>query len=181
MTGEQDTAGRRSIERELKRGTVELIVLHVLEPGEAYGYEIADKLAARTDGTLDVKEGTLYPVLYRLERAGLVATRWDTPARGVPRRAIHIASGPEYFAANTLFHDAVRDRTVTHLATEGQQVLDESVAVSDKKQVGNSGSWRWVATTPDGDETPTEAVSLAHWAAKTTKRRPGRKAVGVVL
>ena len=86
MTGEQDTAGRRSIERELKRGTVELIVLHVLEPGEAYGYEIADKLAARTDGTLDVKEGTLYPVLYRLERAGLVATRWDTPARGVPRK-----------------------------------------------------------------------------------------------
>jgi PadR family transcriptional regulator PadR len=86
MSGEQDTGGRRGIERELKRGTVELIVLHVLAPGEAYGYEIADKLAARTGGTLDIKEGTLYPVLYRLERAGLVATRWDTPARGVPRK-----------------------------------------------------------------------------------------------
>lgn len=86
MSGEQDTGGRRGIERELKRGTVELIVLHVLAPGEAYGYEIADKLAARTGGTLGIKEGTLYPVLYRLERAGLVATRWDTPARGVPRK-----------------------------------------------------------------------------------------------
>jgi PadR family transcriptional regulator PadR len=33
-----------------------------------------------------VTDGTLYPVLYRLERAGLVAVRWETPARGVPRK-----------------------------------------------------------------------------------------------
>ena len=77
---------RRSITRELRRGTVELIVLHLLAPGEAYGYEIATKLAAATDDALDIKDGTLYPVLYRLERAGYVAVRWDTPERGVPRK-----------------------------------------------------------------------------------------------
>jgi PadR family transcriptional regulator PadR len=78
--------GRRSIERELKRGSLELIVLHLLAPGEAYGYEIASKLNAATGGELDVTDGTLYPVLYRLERAGYVEVRWDTPTRGVPRK-----------------------------------------------------------------------------------------------
>ena len=82
-TGRDD---RRSIERELKRGSLELIVLHLLAPGEAYGYEIASKLAERTNNALEVTDGTLYPVLYRLESAGFVAVRWETQARGVPRK-----------------------------------------------------------------------------------------------
>jgi DNA-binding PadR family transcriptional regulator len=77
---------RRSIERELKRGSIELIVLHLLSLGEAYGYEIVTKLAELTGGELEVSDGTLYPVLYRLERAGWVDVRWDTPERGVPRK-----------------------------------------------------------------------------------------------
>ena len=77
---------RRSIERELKRGSLELIVLHLLSPGEAYGYEIVSRLTADSDGVLAVSDGTLYPVLYRLERSGFVAVRWETPARGVPRK-----------------------------------------------------------------------------------------------
>jgi PadR family transcriptional regulator, regulatory protein PadR len=77
---------RRSIERELKRGSLELIVLHLLGPGEAYGYEIVSKLTAQTNGALEVTDGTLYPVLYRLERARYVAVRWETPERGVPRK-----------------------------------------------------------------------------------------------
>jgi PadR family transcriptional regulator, regulatory protein PadR len=84
---------RRSIGRELKRGSLELIVLHLLEPGEAYGYEIVSKLTAQTNGTLEVTDGTLYPVLYRLERAGYVAVRWETPARGVPRKYYQLTDG----------------------------------------------------------------------------------------
>jgi PadR family transcriptional regulator PadR len=83
-TGRPDE--RKGIGRELRRGSLELIVLHLLEPGEAYGYEIAAKLAEQTNGALEVTDGTLYPVLYRLERAGFVATRWETPDRGVPRK-----------------------------------------------------------------------------------------------
>ena len=77
---------RSSIERELKRGSLELIVLHLLEPREAYGYEIVTRLTTQTNGALGVTDGTLYPVLYRLERAGFVAVRWETPERGVPRK-----------------------------------------------------------------------------------------------
>lgn len=83
-TGRDDD--RRGIERELKRGSLELIVLHLLSLGEAYGYEIVTTLTNRTDGGLEVTDGTLYPVLYRLERAGFVAIRWETPQRGVPRK-----------------------------------------------------------------------------------------------
>jgi PadR family transcriptional regulator PadR len=79
-------AERRSIERELKRGSLELIVLHLLTPGEAYGYEIVSKLTAQTNGALEVTDGTLYPVLYRLERNGFVTVRWETLERGVPRK-----------------------------------------------------------------------------------------------
>jgi PadR family transcriptional regulator len=74
------------ISRELKRGALELIVLHLLAPGEAYGYEIATKLSAGSKGELEVTDGTLYPVLYRLERAGFVSVRWETAGRGVPRK-----------------------------------------------------------------------------------------------
>lgn len=81
--GDED---RRSIERELKRGSLELIVLHLLAPGEAYGYEIVAKLTTQTSSALEVTDGTLYPVLYRLERLGFVAVRWETPERGVPRK-----------------------------------------------------------------------------------------------
>jgi PadR family transcriptional regulator PadR len=82
----EEAGAKRSIERELKRGSLELIVLHLLSPGEAYGYEIVSKLTSETSGALEVTDGTLYPVLYRLERAGLVVVRWETPERGVPRK-----------------------------------------------------------------------------------------------
>ena len=83
---------RRGIERELKRGSLELIVLHLLAPGERYGYEIVTTLIEQTDGALEVSDGTLYPVLYRLERGGYVAVRWETPERGVPRKYYHLTA-----------------------------------------------------------------------------------------
>lgn len=83
-TGRDDD--RKGIARELRRGSLELIVLHLLSLGEAYGYQIVTTLAERTNGSLEVTDGTLYPVLYRLERAGFVAIRWETPDRGVPRK-----------------------------------------------------------------------------------------------
>lgn len=100
---------------------------------------------------------------------------------GVPARVLRLASTPDYLAACGMFHEAVQAGSVTHLAVEGQKALDDSVAVCDKKARGNDGAWGWVATTPDGDETPTEAVSLAHWGARTSKRKPGRTVKGRVM
>jgi PadR family transcriptional regulator len=102
MTGAREGEGReerRGIDRELKRGALELIVLHLLAPGEAYGYEMVSKLTAESDGALEVTDGTLYPVLYRLERGGFVTVRWETPERGVPRKYYRLTeSGREELA-----------------------------------------------------------------------------------
>ena len=49
-----------------------------------------------------MSDGTLYPVLYRLERAGYVAVRWETPERGVPRKSYRLtAEGREELACLT--------------------------------------------------------------------------------
>ena len=113
---------RTSIERELKRGSLELIVLHLLAPGEAYGYEIVTKLTTQTNGALGVTDGTLYPVLYRLERAGFVAVRWETPERGVPRKYYQLtAEGRRELAR--LKHDwnAFASAMATLLANEEEK------------------------------------------------------------
>jgi PadR family transcriptional regulator PadR len=76
--------------RELKRGTIELVLLTLLEERERYGYEIVSAIEERSGGRLEVKDGTLYPVLYRLEDAGFVEPRWETQDRGVPRKYYRI-------------------------------------------------------------------------------------------
>ena len=120
MTRNQESPDdRRGIERELKRGSLELIVLHLLAPNEAYGYEIAARLAAESDGRLGVTEGTLYPVLYRLERSGFVAVRWDTPSRGVPRKYYHLTDqGRRELATLTQEWTAFADAMARLLGTD---------------------------------------------------------------
>ena len=77
---------RRSIERELRRGSLELIVLHLLAPGEAYGYEIVSKLTEQTNGALEVTDGTRIPCLP--PRAGGICRHPLGNAR--PRRAAEV-------------------------------------------------------------------------------------------
>ncbi len=72
------------------RGHLETMVLAVLQRREAHGYEILRRLEEAGCGALRLKEGTLYPALYRLERDGLVEAAWerDVQRRG-PRRRIY--------------------------------------------------------------------------------------------
>src|SRR4051794_36261473 len=64
------------------RGHLELLVLATLERGEAHGLEILRRLEAGGCGLLRLKEGSLYPALYRLEAAGAVKAVWETQAHG---------------------------------------------------------------------------------------------------
>lgn len=73
------------LEKELKRGTLEMLLLKLISTRPMYGYEIVTTLEKRA-GQLQLKESTLYPVLYRLEKDGFVQTRWETLERGVPRK-----------------------------------------------------------------------------------------------
>lgn len=79
-----------SLERELKRGTLEMLLMRILADEPTYGYELISRLRRRSGGRFQIKEGTLYPVLYRLEDAGWVVPEWDPPARGVPRKVYRL-------------------------------------------------------------------------------------------
>ena len=52
------------------KGHVDLLLLSALEAGPAHGYGLVEALRERSDGELDLAEGTVYPALYRLERQG---------------------------------------------------------------------------------------------------------------
>lgn len=82
----------KPLERELKRGTLEMILLRLLLEKPMYGYELITTLEQRGGEIFALKEGTLYPVLYRLEEAGLIASRWETLERGVPRKYYALTS-----------------------------------------------------------------------------------------
>lgn len=65
------------MESDAPRGHVDLLLLSVLAAEPAHGYRVAEVLRERTDGVLDLAEGTIYPSLYRLEQRGHLTSRWD--------------------------------------------------------------------------------------------------------
>lgn len=70
-----------NIQRDTLRGHLESLVLAVLERGPAHGLEVIRRLEAAASGSLTLKEGTLYPALYRMEAAGLVEAEWEDDSR----------------------------------------------------------------------------------------------------
>ena len=73
-------------EQTLKKGTAELLVLAQLEHKPSHGYEIARQIDTRSRGTVSFHVASLYPILYRLERRGLIAGRWVEKAGQRRRR-----------------------------------------------------------------------------------------------
>ena len=66
-------------------GTLDMLVLKVLEDGPLHGYAIATRLERLSKDVLSVEEGSLYPALYRMERRGWLASSWAVSETG--RRA----------------------------------------------------------------------------------------------
>ena len=80
-------------EAALKKGTAELLVLAQLEHRRCHGYEIALQIAARSDGAVSFHAASLYPILYRLEKRGLIEGRWVEKA-GERRRRFYRITAP---------------------------------------------------------------------------------------
>jgi PadR family transcriptional regulator len=62
---------------ELLQGTLDMLILRTLLLGPAHGHEIAKHIQRTTDDVLQVEHGSLYPALHRLERRGLLASKWE--------------------------------------------------------------------------------------------------------
>jgi DNA-binding PadR family transcriptional regulator len=79
---------------EALKGHLELILLASLQSGPAYGYALIQHLRERTQGNLDLTEGTVYPALHRLENAGFLESHIET-VLSRPRRLYAITEAGE--------------------------------------------------------------------------------------
>lgn len=86
---------------DLVRGTLALLILRTLELEPRHGVAIADRIAQVTRGTFQVKAGSLFPALHRLEQEGLIAGEWTT-ADGRRTRTYRLTpAGRRQLAAST--------------------------------------------------------------------------------
>ena len=74
------------MEGEILKGHLDMIVLAALAAGPAHGYGIIQEIRRRSGGAFDLPEGTIYPALHRLEKAGLLSSRWTSADSGRKRR-----------------------------------------------------------------------------------------------
>ena len=96
---------------ELKKGSIQLCLLALLGKEEKYGFQILHELRERSNGFFDLKEGTLYPALRRLEERGFVEGHWLEREHGTPRK---------YY----------------RLTARGRRALGEALAVWDRMTEG---------------------------------------------
>ncbi|HVT16434.1 MAG TPA: helix-turn-helix transcriptional regulator [Thermoanaerobaculia bacterium] len=77
-------------DRDLRKGSAELLILALVEESDRHGYEIAKLIEERSQGAISFHVASLYPTLYRLERRGLLTGRWVERAGTRRRRFYHL-------------------------------------------------------------------------------------------
>lgn len=115
------------IQENLKRGTIELMLLSMLKDEDKYGYEIVHKLFSRSKGRYILQEGSMYPSLYRLLEKGLISDRKELVGKKRTRVYYHLTpDGREYLAALVNEYRAI---------TEGiQAVIDYDPATASEDE-----------------------------------------------
>lgn len=89
-----------AVDRELKKGSAELLILSLVEHRARHGYEISKLIEERSKGVLKFNVASFYPLLYRLEQRGLIAGRWVEKAGQRRRRFYRLtASGKDMLKA----------------------------------------------------------------------------------
>lgn len=91
-----------SYERELLKGSTDTLLLSLISNQPMYGYQLIKELEKRSKGYFQFKEGTLYPALHRLERAGLIAGKWQRTSNGQERRYYFITAKGQKVLAERL-------------------------------------------------------------------------------
>jgi PadR family transcriptional regulator len=82
----------RMFDRELKKGSAELLILSLVEQEPRHGYDIARLIEVRSKGVIQFKVASLYPLLYRLEARGWIQGRWVEKAGQRRRRYYRLTS-----------------------------------------------------------------------------------------
>mgnify|MGYP002056895072 CR=1 FL=1 len=80
----------KSANPDLARSCTDLVLLTLLQQQPMYGYQILTTLQDRGNGEFRFKQGTLYPVLYRMEREGWIEATWEDPPEGKRRKVYRV-------------------------------------------------------------------------------------------
>ncbi|NMM49367.1 PadR family transcriptional regulator [Marinigracilibium pacificum] len=100
---------------QMRKGILEFCILHIISRGEVYASDMLDEL---TSARIMVVEGTLYPLLTRLRKAGLVEYKWVESQSGPPRKYYTLTEEGEDFLKN--LNDTWED-----LVTSTNQIIQE--------------------------------------------------------
>ncbi len=77
---------------DMRTGSTAVMVLRLLAEKPMYGYQIVKELQNRSEGYFSLEQGTLYPALHRMEKDGLVESRWEVVEDGPSRKYYHITN-----------------------------------------------------------------------------------------
>lgn len=113
--------------QQLLKGLIDPIILSLISRLPMYGYQIVKELERRTVGHLRLKGGTIYPSLLRLEKNGLVISKWKQVTQGRGRRYYQITEkGRQFLASRSAeWHDlcTVVNGLMPEADTEGNRLL----------------------------------------------------------
>lgn len=78
--------------KQILEGHIEMVILSILEDGTSYGYAIVKQINERSDGSLKLGEGTVYPLLHRLEEKEWIASTWKRAEEGRRRKYYRLSA-----------------------------------------------------------------------------------------
>lgn len=109
-------------ERQLKKGVLEMLVLNMLSREKMYGYQLIQTLKKESNDFFTLKEGTLYPILYRLEDNGLAISTWMPPEKGrAPKKYYEITEkGRQELYEQLLLWNEFSDRVFDIITDKNQ-------------------------------------------------------------
>ena len=87
----EDSFMNDKYEKQMKKGVLDMLVLKMMEEEPKYGYQIIQEIREKSAQIFSLKDGTLYPILYRLEDEGFVVSEWsEAEGKQVPRKYYRI-------------------------------------------------------------------------------------------
>lgn len=107
------------IRKELVAASAEPLILSLLAKGESYGYAIIQEVKSRSGGQMNWTDGMLYPVLHRMERRGLIKSRWGESETGRKRKYYSIKKGGKEAMAKHHEQWSLVDSVLAGLRKEG--------------------------------------------------------------
>lgn len=91
-----------AFDKQLKKGILEILILKIIHQEDVYGYELIKKLESESNGLFQIKEGSLYPIMYRLEDKGFIEhyRKESVGKRTVPRKYYRVTTSGDKHLEN---------------------------------------------------------------------------------